>query len=1173
MPDTKTFPDSDYYEISVRDYFQVMHQDLQSANGERGTRLRGYVQTNRGTDGAGNNTLAPPAIQYLGPLINATRNRPVRITFTNELPTGADGDLFLPTDTTYMGAGQGRDGGIFSQNRAGLRLVGGNSPWISGATPHQWTVPAGDSAVPAKGDSTAYVPDMWFDSTTQALIASCAGRTTCGEPNATTNPGPGRMTFYWTNQQSAQLLFYRDQTYGITRLNVYAGEEAIYQIRDDAEAALESAGLIPGPEDTRPLVIQDKTFVPDTPRLKLTDPTWDTAKWGGFGDLWYPHVYVPNQDPFAQDGSSPIGRWDYGPWFWPPFPALYGPVPNPAYDAVTAPWEPQLLPGTPSPSGVPDAFMDTPLVNGVAYPYLEVGPRRYRFRILNAGNDRSLNLSLWVADPDVPPGCATCAANSEVKLVRFTAAQDSITPFPTWWYHGPSGLNGDLVPDPGSRGPAMIQIGGDGGVLPVPATIRNQPINYETERGFVTVGNVVEKALLLGPGERADIVVDFTNFAGRTLILYNDAPAPIPRADPRLDYFTGDADQTGSGGAPPTRPGFGPNTRTIMQIRVTGSGGTAPVDDFNADYLTALEAGLASAFSASQPSLIVPRGISVGLVDNTLEFPDGTIASVRLASAGSGYSAAPTVTIDPPPSGTRATAVATLAPGSVGGFIVTRGGSYTTPPSVRISGGGGTGAEAASVLAPRSVAGVTVTDGGGKYASAPAVSFSEPPFGTRAAGYAVVFLKKVTSVIVTNPGSGYVKPPIVSFEGGGGTGAAAKANLAPAPVERLVVTAGGGGYTSPPGVSFSGNGGAAAAALLSASVASVRLTDHGSGYTSGPAVTFSSPAAGGTTAVGLADLQMLSLNLQLKTLREDFTLDYGREYAGLGIRVPFTGTINETDLPYGYIDPPTETIVDPATATRLRLPDEGIQVWRIVNNGLSTYPLHFPQLDVQVVSRVGWDRVVLAPDVNEMGWKDTVRVNPLQDTVVALRPRRQILPWDVPNSVRLLDVTQPEGSTSGFWHEDPAGSPVSVTNRLVNFGYEYAWDCQLVSHQDNGCLRPLMLASGPKPPRSVLAVQDMRAGVWLSWLDDSVNETGFRVERATGPAGPWTAFPIIRGAAGASGYTLIFLDPDVDKGTTYFYRVVAINEVGYTQNGSDPVGGFPLVVAESAPVSTSVVVK
>ena len=48
-----------------------------------------------------------------------------------------------------------------------------------------------------------------------------------------------------------------------------------------------------------------------------------------------------------------------------------------------------------------EAFMDTPLVNGTAYPYMEVEPKAYRFRILNAANDRFFNLQFYVADPAV----------------------------------------------------------------------------------------------------------------------------------------------------------------------------------------------------------------------------------------------------------------------------------------------------------------------------------------------------------------------------------------------------------------------------------------------------------------------------------------------------------------------------------------------------------------------------------------------------------------------------------------------------------------------------------------------------------------------------------------------------------------------------------------------------
>ena len=33
----------------------------------------------------------------------------------------------------------------YTENRATLHLHGGNTPWISDGTPHQWTVPVGDN--------------------------------------------------------------------------------------------------------------------------------------------------------------------------------------------------------------------------------------------------------------------------------------------------------------------------------------------------------------------------------------------------------------------------------------------------------------------------------------------------------------------------------------------------------------------------------------------------------------------------------------------------------------------------------------------------------------------------------------------------------------------------------------------------------------------------------------------------------------------------------------------------------------------------------------------------------------------------------------------------------------------------------------------------------------------
>ena len=82
-----------------------------------------------------------------------------------------------------------------------------------------------------------------------------------------------------------------------------------------------------------PLIVQDRTFVPDQAQLALQDPTWDAGKWGGKGSFWYHHVYMPAQNPGDPSGMSAYGRWMYGPWFWPPASGtVNGPIANPYFD-------------------------------------------------------------------------------------------------------------------------------------------------------------------------------------------------------------------------------------------------------------------------------------------------------------------------------------------------------------------------------------------------------------------------------------------------------------------------------------------------------------------------------------------------------------------------------------------------------------------------------------------------------------------------------------------------------------------------------------------------------------------------------------------------------------------------------------------------------------------------
>ena len=184
---------ADYYEIALVEYSERMHSDLPA----RGTRLRGYVQLERPAiatssshialaypdgspikDANGNQVYAMDKPHYLGPMIVAQKGKPVRVKFTNYLPTGAAGNLFIPVDTTMMGAGMGpkpmlnSDGTpmlnpdgtpmmeMFTQNRATMHLHGGRTPWISDGTAHQWTTPAGEKTAYPRGVSVQNVPDM-----------------------------------------------------------------------------------------------------------------------------------------------------------------------------------------------------------------------------------------------------------------------------------------------------------------------------------------------------------------------------------------------------------------------------------------------------------------------------------------------------------------------------------------------------------------------------------------------------------------------------------------------------------------------------------------------------------------------------------------------------------------------------------------------------------------------------------------------------------------------------------------------------------------------------------------------------------------------------------------------------------------------------------------------------
>ena len=117
-----------------------------------------------------------------------------------------------------------------------------------------------------------------------------------------------------------------------------------------------------------------------------------------------------------------------------------------------------------------EAFMDTPLVNGTVYPYMEVEPKVYRFRVLNACNDRFVNLQLYKADPAIPTADGPCS------IPKSGWSRPLWTPgFPA---AGRRTEERAVSPIPAMVGPAFIQIGTEGGFLPAPVFVRNQPVDW-----------------------------------------------------------------------------------------------------------------------------------------------------------------------------------------------------------------------------------------------------------------------------------------------------------------------------------------------------------------------------------------------------------------------------------------------------------------------------------------------------------------------------------------------------------------------------------------------------------------------------------------------------------------------------------------------------------------------
>ena len=264
--------------------------------------------------------------------------------------------------------------------------------------------------------------------------------------------GPGFVTdtYRYVNTGDPTTLWFHDHVLGETRLNVYAGMLGFYFLRGNLESAVYPP--LPSKDQEIELAIQDRQF--------------DT-----------------NGQPFFPDGN-------------PPGAGLNGDPGNPTLHAYS----------------IPEFFGDVMVVNGKSWPYMEVEPRRYRFRILDVCNARMLALRLAddagnTTGPTVP---GIWQIGSDGGLLDRPVAINSFVPFsfdPAITVPSAPGVEASRV-RPSVRIPSF-------GRKPVMASPYGSPV-FDSPR------------LFLAPSERMDVIIDFSGFAGKTFTVVNDAKYPFP---------------------------------------------------------------------------------------------------------------------------------------------------------------------------------------------------------------------------------------------------------------------------------------------------------------------------------------------------------------------------------------------------------------------------------------------------------------------------------------------------------------------------------------------------------------------------------------------------------------------------------------------------------------------
>ncbi len=201
------------------------------------------------------------------------------------------------------------------------------------------------------------------------------------------------------------------------------------------------------------------------------------------------------------------------------------------------------------------------------------------------------------------------------------------------------------------------------------------------------------------------------------------------------------------------------------------------------------------------------------------------------------------------------------------------------------------------------------------------------------------------------------------------------------------------------------------------------------------------PNVGGTAAtIALANPARTSdIPIRNLTLNEAFD-GFGRLIQLEGTNLPL---VAGAGFGRAYTDSATEVVNKDA-----------IEIWAIANLTGDSHPIHFHLVNAQILARqpikvnqFAGTVVPLGPASGpvayEVGWKETVKMNPGEVTYVIMQFKLPTVPFEVPSTPRTAaSVNQPG---------------LGVTLGAGQKAHEYVWHCHILEHEEHDMMRPLVV--------------------------------------------------------------------------------------------------------------------